>query len=76
MSLSTLPLHNQFFAFFFQLNKEKHSHESTKKRLFANEKQFKQLNRGKGFTQIRVEWFRVCVFAFRLTSTFFRLPND
>ncbi|KAJ7333640.1 hypothetical protein OS493_017183 [Desmophyllum pertusum] len=28
-----------------QLNKEKHSHEATKKRLFSNEKQFKQLNR-------------------------------
>ena len=43
--LSAILLQNKML-FFFQLNNERHSHESTKKRLFANEKQFKQLNRG------------------------------
>ena len=50
-------LQSQMLFSFDQLNKEKHSHESTKKRLFANEKQLKQLNRGNYLIQIRVQWF-------------------
>ena len=34
------------FYFNLQLNREKNAHDTTKRRLLKNEKQFKQLNRG------------------------------
>ena len=44
--------------FYFQLNKEKNAHDTTKSRLKKNEKQFKQLNRGEeSMTYFDKVWF-------------------